>query len=275
MRRVLRPLLPSLIALIATIAPVHAQDTPPAPADSAGSGLGPTIEMPGGIQVRQIPSQTDTSRAMPRIFLSWGAPFGEAGARDQTSFICGDTSTVDTLYLSMDPVSTRPQFVGWLATLYFKAAPGDTLSSHWQYSTGGEGRAPLRNEVADARTPMPGPAAWPEVQAFGGGHMDHTPSSARLRMVAAVDVTRAPVLLGGRRYTLARIIVPRPPAQEGCARPLCVELATIQCTFSAHQGGQEPISNVGHRLVRYQDPLGVACDGPPQADKLEKRSGKR
>ena len=267
MRRVPRTLLLSLIAVLAASVPLHAEDAPPAPADSASTGLGPAIEMPGGVLVRQIPSKTDTSRAMPRIFLAWGAPFGEAGAREETRFAGGDTSVADTLYLSMDPVSTRPQFVGWLATLYFRAAPGDTLSSHWQYSSGGPGRAPLRNEVADARTPMPGPAAWPEVQAFGGGHMDHTPSSARLRMVAAVDVTRAPVLLGGRRYTLARVIVPRPAAVEGCDRPLCVELATLQCTFSAQQGGQEPVSNLGHRLVRYQDPQGVACDGALQATK--------
>ncbi len=250
-----------LIALCLWVLPAAAETQPRrAPLESDSTGAGALIEMPGGVMVRQIPAVTDTSRAMPRIYLAWGAPWGMPGARDHIAPACGDTAAFDTLYLSMDPVTTRPQFVGWLATLYFKSATGDSLRPHWRYSSGGPGRSPMRNEVADARTRMPGPQPWGELQAFGGGYLDHSASSARLRMVAAVDVLKAPVLLGGRRYTLARVLVRRPAsAEDGCGVPMCVELATLQCTFSASQDGQEPVSNRGERFVRYQDEAGAAC----------------
>lgn len=247
--------------------PAHAQEAP----DSSAHTHDPAGALPPGVNVVQVPTHADTSRVMPRIFLAWGAPFGEAGSREHIAYTCGDTAATDTLYVSMDPIAMRPRFVGWLATLYFRAAPGDTLPAFWRYSTGLPGRSPVRNEVADARTPMPGRAAWPELQAFGGGHMDHTGSSARLRMVAAVDLTKAPQLTPGSRYTLARVIVRRPAAtDEECGRPMCVELATIQCTFGEHTG-QEPVSHVGQRFVRLNDPDGVACT---EADPAASAAGK-
>lgn len=255
---------PAVLSIALGAWPAAAAETPHhhAPLESDSTGAGAIIEMPGGVQVMQIPAVTDTATAMPRIHLAWGAPWGEAGARDHIAPACGDTAAIDTLYLSLDPVADRPQFVGWLATLYFRAAPGDTLRSHWRYTTGGPGRSPVTIEVADARTAMAGEVAWSEVQAFGGGYWDHTPSSARLRMVAAVDVAKAPSIQGGRRYTLARVLVRRPQSEaSGCGAPLCVELATVQGTFSAVQGEPEPLSNVGPRFVRYQDPRGLACDG--------------
>ncbi len=273
MRSILRSVALVWLLSIVTTNLAHAQITPVhAHVHDAADSVGARIEMPGGVEVVQLPAETDTSRSIPRIYLAWGAPWGELGARDHISPACDDTAAVDTLYLSMDPISTRPQFVGWLATLYFKAAPGDTLRSHWQYTSGGPGRSPVRNEVADARTPMPGASGWPQLQAFGGGHWDHSASSGRLRMVAAVDVLKAPVLLGGRRYTLGRILIRRPPADaEGCGPPMCIELATLQCTFSAHRTGEEPVSNIGQRFVRYQDAEGVACE----SDAPTKPGGKR
>jgi len=267
MRHKRRILLLFLLALAPT---AHAQ-APPGTADSAAHAHGAVGELPAGMSVRQVPTHADTSRVMPRIYLAWGAPFGQPGARDHIAQACGDTAATDTLYVSMDPMAVRPRFIGWLATLYFRAAPGDTLPAFWQYATGGPGRSPVRNEVADARTPMPGEPAWPELQAFGGGHMDHTGSSARLRMVAAVDLNKAPLLVPGRRYTLARVIVRRPATTEaGCGRAMCVELATIQCTFGEHTA-QEPVSHVGQRFARMNDPQGEACgDAVPAASRTDR-----
>lgn len=257
------------------VARAAVDQSPGATADpSAHSHAG---EVPEGMEVVQVPTRADTSRAMPRIFLSWGAPFGEPGSRREMNYTCGDTSAVDTLYLSMDPVASRPQFIGWLATLYFKAAPGDTLRPFWRYTTGGPGRSPVRVEVADSRTSMPGRIGWPELQAFGGGFWDHTASSGRLRIVAAVDVLHSPPLPGPLRYTLGAVLVRRPPATpDDCAAPMCVELATIQCTFGQHSAF-EPISNQGVRFVGLQDPAGEACGAdaatarPPKSDSRASR----
>lgn len=262
------------LVVLATLAPlrIHAQTAGTVPADSGAHSHEMVSDLPAGVRLQQVPTSADTSRVMPRIFLAWGAPFGLPGARDKLAYACGDTAATDTLYVSMDPVSVRPNFIGWLATLYFRAAPGDTLVDFWKYTTGGPGRSPVRNEVADARTLMPGSPAWPELQAFGGGHWDHTGASARLRMVAAVDINKAPLLLPGRRYTLGRVIVRRPASgEDGCGRPMCVELATIQCTFGAHTES-EPVSHVGQRFVRLNDPAGTVCgEATPATTKRGKR----
>lgn len=197
----------------------------------------------------------DTTRVPDaRLYLTWHAPFGQAGATDQLMAACGDTTAKDTLYMCFDPGMDVEGFQSFTATLYFWAAGGDTLDPHWKF---GEGRSFTRLEVQFAPEGVPGAEpAWP-ASAFAASGYSSTIASGKLRMVAAGPDGRGWPLKGGKPYVAARLLVPRPALKgRGCDRPVCIEWSLALLGLG---GGRLPEVKTGHRFASWNSKGGKVC----------------
>lgn len=158
----------------------------------------------------------------PRLYLSWHAPYGLPGASDTLIRACGDTSRVDTLFLSFDPGRACVTFVGMTATLRFRAQAGDSLGPQW----GAPGAGPLprwmRLEWApDSSSGCPSP--W-STRGFGFGGYRKLEGQGVLRMVYAVPSGDTARVEPGRRYGLALLLLRGLPLEGPfCRQPVCVE----------------------------------------------------
>lgn len=182
----------------------------------------------------------------PRIYLSWGAANGLPGASGSLTRTCGDTTRVDTLYLSFDPGRACSTFVGMTATVWFRALDGDSLGPLWQ-SAGGR-TLPYGMTVEFSRVAASGyPFPW---SAFGIGHPAYgKPGSnaSRLRLIWAVMPENGSIVEAGKLYGLARVLMRRPAAgSPGCEQPVCVEWT--EATM-AYRPGDEPSVSTGVRFV--------------------------
>lgn len=181
-----------------------------------------------------------------RIYLSWGAGHGLPGAAGSLTRTGGDTTRVDTLYLSFSPGRACSTFVGMTATLWLRAMDGDSLGPLWQSAGGMTLPRGMSVEFPrDSASAHPFPWAG-----FGIGHSGYGRSGSnagRLRLMWAVGPQDGARVEPGRLYGLARILLRRPAAgAPGSAQPVCVEWSEGSM---AYRPGDEPGVSAGVRYV--------------------------
>lgn len=192
----------------------------------------------------------------PQLYLSWHAPHGWPRATDTLSVACGDSTREDTLFLSFDPGADSASFNGFTATLYLRAAPTDSLGPWWRLTPemGLSGR--FRVEFAgDSTDRYHSPF---RVRGTGRSLYDHTSTSARARLIYAVPWHRAVGVKKGETYTLARILLRRPPPEMAqCGQPLCIEWAVSGLAFQLRSEPQ--VNRGGARFASLNSPKGAVC----------------
>lgn len=207
----------------------------PPPTDSTQSS--PAAPGSNVVRVKVVDHATEDLRAdslqrvtKPRLYLSWGAPWGRPGATDRLRSACDDTLRVDTLWLCFDPGRNNPTYLGFIATLYVRPVEGDTLGSFWHLERGGENhRGMLAQYGPDSSFVLPQP--W-TTETTGTIFYDHTPSSGRIRLVCAIPRHMAGPVDSGRVYCLGRLLFrARRPDLAGCDRPACIEWGNAQLSY--------------------------------------------
>ncbi len=193
----------------------------------------------------------------PRLLLTWNAPYGRPGATTTLDATGGDTTRVDTLYLCFDPGHDSAGFLGVSATLYFRAADGDTLGDYWQIKNNRLEGAPIR--VVFDHDPDHGfDTPWAGGPGAGGPFYDFVAGSGRLRLLYAVPKFSAIPIKGGNVYGFARVLFRRPAATAGgYGAPICVEWQSSWLSY----GGDDNLNvNRGARWVSINSPDGTSCD---------------
>ncbi len=246
-------LLTSMVSLAATAprAPVKA----PAKASATGTAAKPAAT--GTAAAKPVATRAAAKPAapapQPRLYLSWNAPYGTPRAAASIDAACGDTSAVDTLYLSFDPGRTVPDFRGLSANLYFHSEEGATLGEYWKQGGRGANGSPLT--VSFASDPDNGFETPWITQGAGAPFYDFVSGSGRLRLIYAISVG-SPVK-AGNLYGFARVFVRRPAAGiGGCGAPMCVEWHSSWFAYSLKD---EKDVNRGDRWVSINSPEGKVC----------------
>jgi hypothetical protein len=197
----------------------------------------------------------------PRMFLTWHAPYGLPGASDSLTRLPGDTTAVDTLYLSFDPGRSSSTYIGMTASVDFRGtnprALGDSLSPAWNPAAGSTPPRLMKVEF-----PLDPPAACPfpwQGSGFSIIGYKRSPHTGQLRLVYAMPQDAAAVVDSGRVYTFARLVLRRPAVAAWGRQALCIEWARGSFAYSA---GDEPtFDHGGHRFVSVNSPGGEIC-GP-------------
>ena len=197
----------------------------------------------------------------PLAYLSWGAPWGQPGAREHVR-VSGDSTRVDTLYLSFDPGSDAPKFVGLTALLYFWPQSGDTLGAFWHFERTAENPMACRIDFDVA----PYEAMSPFTSSgMGMPRYDHSKGSGRLSFIYAVPANNGVALKAGTIYCLARVFLShRRASLSGHAQPLCIQWGeadfSVDSELSTHARG------AGSPYVTWNSPDGKACGAVTRAD---------
>jgi len=189
----------------------------------------------------------------PRFYLSWNAPWGTPRATAAITAPCGDSTVVDTLYLSFDPGKDAPAFVGASATLSIEAAQGSELPERWKRGTATA--SPVR--VTFESDPDRGFLTPWSAQGAGAPHYDVVGDRGRLRLIYAIAPNTGPGAEGGKLSGFGRVLVRRSPAgADGCATPLCIEVTGGELAY-----GYDEAHNVeaGERRVTINSPDGTVC----------------
>lgn len=221
------------------------------PAAAAGSG--------GGAKAAAAPAGAKGAASAvafePRIYMSWNAPYGRKGASATRTATCGDTLGADTLYLSVDPGRTSPDFRGVSAILYFHAAEGSVLGDFWKTAGRGIDGSPLSVTFDGDATRGFDPMGTSK--GVGAPKYDFVAGSGRLRMIYAFPGGPEKALERGHRYGFARVIVHRPAVgQGGCGDPICVEWHSAKFAYAVDE---EHDVNEGERWVSLNSPDGTVC----------------
>ena len=191
----------------------------------------------------------------PQLYLSWNAPYGTQRAAANIDAACGDTSRVDTLYLSFDPGKDAPDFRGLSANLYFHAEEGATLADHWKKGSGING-SPLR-VIFESDPEREFITLWTP-QAAGAPFYDFVSGSGRLRIIYAISGGSGDGVKHGKVHGFARVLVRRPAeGASGCGVPMCVEWHS---SWLAYNLKDEKDANKGDRWVSMNSPQGKVCD---------------
>ncbi len=248
-------------------APVVAQG--PTRADSSTTQAGPGDSLAAGAPTRARSMQDVLVEAdslvrarggahaeHARLFLSWRAPWGHAGATPTLQPMLRDTAATDTLYLCMQPGRSSSTFNGFMATLEFRCAPGDTLGDFWAFERTGANAGGLGVQFGPVPE-FPCPQPW---AAAGAGRpaWTRTPTGGRLRLVFAVPYTQPGSVDSAGVYALARVLIRHQRARlAGSAQPLCVEWTEASLAFALKD---EPVVRQGERFVSWNSPHGAVCD---------------
>lgn len=191
-----------------------------------------------------------------RLYLTWRAPYGQPRATENIMAPCGDSTKVDTLWMTFDPGKPAPGFLGMTGFLAIHPFPGDTLDAYWNF---GEGQKVRRLRVQLDPDSVPGMrSAW-KTKGMGGFGYFHSPTLGSIRMVQAVAMQMSGPIEPGL-YPLARVLVPRPAASSGpCSHPVCIEWQSSSIAFSE---GDDPNVTRGQRFVSWNatsghDPCGA------------------
>jgi hypothetical protein len=175
------------------------------------------------------------ARADSGVFLSWRAPEGSARARDTVLCACRDTSRADTLYLSFELAKARPALRSIEGSLYFYAAPGDTLGPFWSFKHG----TPNGGNMSVEYSPFFDVPTTPPWSPDGQGQLsdlsyDRERDQSHLSMsffLPEAEITTR-VLYPGVRYTFARVIFfHRRDDLAGCRQPVCIEWGNAWLRF--------------------------------------------
>lgn len=202
-----------------------------------------------------------TPTSPPLLYLSWSAPWGTPRAKDRVMAPCGTEAAFDTLYLTFDPGRDAPTFFGVMGEIYFRSSGPDTLGPLWSFNDRPEVDSNLDLQfpsITDsARWGAPSP--W-KGQGFGAKKYDRTPGSGRLQFVYAVPEQVVGPIRGGRRYALARLILPRGVRGMGsCEQPVCIEWSTAGLTFVVDEGEIDAARQGGGRFVTWNSKDGRSC----------------
>src|SRR5438552_10800329 len=73
---------------------------------------------------------------VPRIHLSWNAPWNEQGAAKNLTPSCSDTTRIDTLYVTFETPPRVMPLSGIAGVLLFEPVAGDTLGPYWDFERG-------------------------------------------------------------------------------------------------------------------------------------------
>jgi hypothetical protein len=229
-----------------------------------------------------VPGTATSARAgEARIFLSWGAANDLPGATSRLARTCGDTSRVDTLYLSFEPGRACSTFVGITANLWFSSMDGDSLGAEWQ---AGEARAlPRGMKLEFGRDLASGyPFPWESPGIGDYGYLRPVKTAGQLRIIYAVSSRSVARVEGGKRYGFARLLVRRPAAgAPGCEQRVCVGWTEGTLAYST----QEEVSvTEGVKYVGINAAVGEhSCDagaspapsGPAKGRTPKRPSGNR
>ena len=190
-----------------------------------------------------------------RLYLTWRAPYGQPRATENIMASCGDSTRVDTLWMTFDPGKSVPGFLGMTGFLDIHPFPGDTLDAYWNF---GEGLKVRRLRVQLDPDSVPGMRhAWASKGAGGYGYY-HSPTLGSVRMVQAVPMQTAGPIEPGL-YAMARVLIPRPASSGPCGRPVCIERRSSSIAFSETDDAQV---TRGQRFVSWNatsghDPCGT------------------
>lgn len=235
----------ALVALVALVAPPAGAATKSKPAAR------PAVSRAGAASVgTPVPTRA-------AIYLSWNAPYGRPRAAGTLDAACGDTTIVDTLYLSVDPGRDAIELLGVSGSLYFHPREGEEISDFWKIKGGSLTGSPLRmvfgsDSTRDFVTP------WPTAQGMGAPYYDFVGTSGRLRFIYAVPHGATPGVKRGKIYGFARLLIRRPASAEGgCGAPMCVEWHAATLGFGPKD---EVAVNTGERWVSMNSPDGHVCD---------------
>jgi len=232
-----------------------------APADTSAHGV-------RRVELQKLLEQADSlvqaqggSRAtMARLYLTWDAPWGLPRASSVKRPRSHDPRSADTLWLSMLPGRTGPGFLGFTAEVYFHAAAGDTLGPWWHLERGALNGGEISIECGpDPTIPLRQP--W----RYSGtviSKLDHTPSSARLRILFAVPYTDAVPVKPDSVYALCRVVLHHHRALPGCSQPVCVEWADCELDYWLKD---TPTASLGERFVSYAADTAVCAAFEPPA----------
>lgn len=200
-----------------------------------------------------------------RLFLSWRAPWGQPRATTALVPTLRDTNGVDTLYLCMRPGRSSPTFNGFMATLDFRCAPGDTLGAFWAFERTGSNAGALGVQFGP-EPEFPCPQPW-VTAGVGRPAWTRTPTGGQLRLVFAVPYTQAGSVDSAGVYALARVLIRHQRSRlSGSAQPMCIEWTESSLAFALKD---EPVVRQGERFVSWNSPRGEVCDtwrdtGKPQ-----------
>ena len=194
----------------------------------------------------------------PELCMAWRAPYGMPGATDTLSVPNGDTTRVDTLYLSLDTGRDAPHFYGAYARLYIHPPFGDTLGTYWHFGRGWWNQGNMRVEFDPDGT-------WPCAQAWihrgqGGAIFDFAENahSGRLDLVYAVPLDDTAPVQAHTRYCFARVMLrQKKSALPGAHQPVCIEW--MQARLSFGQGDVYATRGPG-RFVSANSPTGAVCE---------------
>jgi len=200
----------------------------------------------------------DTTATYARLHLTWRAPYGMPRATDTLSFACGNTTRLDTLFMSFEPTSASTSFTGFTAALWIKPLAGDSLSSIWDGI--GLTDLPLWMKIdlsPDSATGCPTPL---RVYGAGGAACHHTPDGDRIiRMVRAVAYADSVPLEAGKSYGLAQFLIRQPERSAGCSQPVCIQW--LEANIGSLAGRFRTIRPQGVGVVLNPVPGGATCFG--------------
>src|SRR5262245_50245430 len=120
----------------------------------------------------------------PRLFLAWHAPYGAPGATSSLNVSCADSTVRDTLFCTF--ISGRTDTLYDIdATIYFKAALGDTIGPSWWFGGGMKNRRNIMIEYPgmDGWSGCANP--WPS-NGLALVNYDRTAGSGRLQISYAI-----------------------------------------------------------------------------------------
>lgn len=200
-------------------------------------------------------AQSD-SFAPPQLFMAWHAPYGMPGATDTISFGAGDSSRVDTLYLSFETGRDTRKFMGMFARLEFHPAFGDTLGTYWRYGSGSPNYRNLSIEF-DPDGTFPCPQPWIRNGA-GFPDFEFDPDGASLTLYYVNLHLPSVIAVDGRvRYCFARVMfLQRQWDLPGARQPVCLEWK-----LSHFSGGRnDAVARSGpQRCISMNSPDGSVC----------------
>jgi hypothetical protein len=227
---------------------------PRAPAAvGAGPGAAPADVIPDGAP---YDSTRGDSVGEAALYLAWGAPYGSPGARQNVNVSCGDTTRMDTLYLSIETGRDLPRLVGMYARLSIRPQPGGSLGPFWGLGEGGANRGGLLAQMdADDTFPCARPWLYP---GMGGILYTFEPSHGEIVTVYAVVSEDGVPIAGRTRYCFARLLFRHRRCElEGSRQPVCVEWWEGGYTGG---GPDIPVRKGPGRFASVNSPGGSVCE---------------
>ena len=194
----------------------------------------------------------------PKIYMAWRSPYGTPGATDTLSVPYGDTTRVDTLFLSFETGRDAHHFFGMWGRVYIHPPFGDTLQTYWHFGRGWYNQGNMRIEFDPDGT---WPCAQPWIRnGFGEAAFDFDAAGhwGRLDLIYALRGEDTAPVDAHKRYCFARIMVrQRKSDLPGAHQPACIEWEMARLNF----GGSDVLVSRGPaRFVSANSPNGAVCE---------------